>query len=427
MKRTLLWLLVLWSGTTAPLQAQALPRVQPEAVGLSSDRLARWDRLVQQYVDSGRIAGVVTTVLRRGQVAHLGSYGALDAEAGTPMATNAMFRIASMTKAVTSVAAMMLVEEGALALEDPISEFLPAFAGTKFAVPDTARFGGLLYAQRTANRDITVRELLTHTSGISYGGGRLAQAYQDAGVYLWYLADKPEAVGETMDRLAALPFQAPPGREWVYGFSTDVLGRIVEVVSGMSLDAFFRTRIFQPLGMRDTHFFPPASKAARLATVYSANQYGRIHRAADEGMGQGDYLSGPRSNFSGGAGLVSTATDYARFLQALLDGGQLGDVRILSPSTIDLMTVNHVDSLYPEEGKGFGLGFEILEDPGAAGLYGSPGTYGWGGAYYTRFWVDPEEELVAVFMAQMIPAAGLDLQPKFRTLVYQALEESYRR
>ncbi len=427
MKLTFATVLVGLAATAATLPGQELARTQPETVGLSSERLARWDRLANAYVDSARIAGLVTVVLRGGQVAHLEGYGAMDVESGRPMRTDAMFRIASMTKAITSVAAMMLVEEGALALEDPVSRYIPGFAASKFAVPDTSRFGGILYGQQTANREITVRDLLTHTSGISYGGGRLSKAYQDEGVYLWYFADKDEPIGTTIERLATLPFEAPPGREWVYGLSTDVLGHVIEVASGLPLDTFFERRIFRPLGMTDTHFYPPQSKAPRMATVYSANANGEIHRAPDEGMGQGEYIDGPRVSFSGGAGLVSTATDYARFLLALLDGGQLDGDRILSPATVALMTTNHVDSLYAEPGRGFGLGFEILEDPGAAGIYGSPGTYGWGSAYYSSYWVDPEEDLVGIFLAQLVPSGGLDLQKKFRTLVYQAIVEPGRR
>ncbi|MEZ4425057.1 MAG: serine hydrolase domain-containing protein [Gemmatimonadota bacterium] len=413
---------LLWVACAAPpASAQILEPATPASVGISEARLERWDRLARAYVDSSRIAGVVSLVARDGKLVHLRAYGSLDVEEGRPMRTDALFRIASMTKAVTSVAAMMLVEEGRLALDEPVSRYIPAFAASRVAVPDSTRFGGLLFSERAPSREITVRDLLTHTSGISYGGGRLAQRYQEAGVYLWYFADKPEPIGTTMERLATLPFEAHPGSAWVYGFSTDVLGRVVEVASGLPLDRFFRERIFEPLGMRDTHFYPPASKADRMATVYSANAAGQIHRAADEGMGQGDYLTGPRQSFSGGAGLVSTAQDYARFLQALLDGGRLGDARILAPATVDLMTVNHVDTLYRQPGRGFGLGFEILEDPGAAGLYGSPGTFGWGSAYYSTYWVDPQERLVGIFLAQLVPAGGLDLQPKFRTLVYQAI------
>lgn len=406
------------------LGGQALPRTRPDAVGMSAARLERWTRLAQEYIDAGRIAGTVSLVIRDGQIVHLEALGDADREQGTAMRTDALFRIASMSKAITSVAAMMLVEEGRIALNDPVSHYIPAFAGTRVAVPDSTRFGGLLFSEQPARREITIRDLLTHTSGISYGGGRLTQRYQDTGVYQWYFADKDEPIGATIERLASLPFEAQPGQAWVYGFSTDVLGRVVEVASGMPLDAFFRERIFMPLGMRDTYFYVPPDKAARLAAVYSANADGEIHRAPDEGMGQGNYVTGPRTSFSGGAGLVSTAEDYGRFLLALLQGGRLGEARVLAPTTVSLMTANHVDTLYGQPGLGFGLGFEVLEDAGAAAVYGSPGTYGWGSAYYSSYWVDPTEGLVGIFLAQLVPAGGLDLQRKFRTLVYQAIETS---
>lgn len=399
--------------------AQELPRVAPQTVGLAPDRLARLDSVMQAYVDQGRIAGAVTLIARRGQIAHLKAYGKLDVESGRPMTTDAIFRIASQTKALTSVAAMILVEEGRLLLSDPVSKYIPEFARTTVATrtgQDTA------LTVVPARRQITIRDLLTHTAGVSYGNGPAAEQYRAAGIQGWYFADRNEPIGQTIARLASLPFDAQPGERWVYGYSTDILGVVVERASGMSLDEFFRRRIFEPLGMRDTHFFLPPEKVSRLAAVHAPGENGRVRRAPEEGaFGQGAYVSGPRRSFSGGAGLLSTATDYARFLQMLLNGGELGGKRILSPATVRLMTTDHVGDRYGRPGLGFGLGFEILEDPGAAGMTGAPGAYGWGGAYYSRYWVDPAEELVAVFLAQLIPAQGLDLQDKFRNLVYQSI------
>lgn len=405
----------------ANASAQSIPADEAASLGFSPERLARIDTVMAGYVAEGKVAGAVALVIRDGRIAHLGSYGWADRERRVPMTEDAIFRIASMTKAVTSVATMMLVEEGRLSLNDPVSHYIPGFGETTVAVPsDTSPGASSGYSVVPARREITVRDLLTHTAGISYGTGVLAHVYQDAGVYFWYFADKEEPIGESIERLATLPMAAQPGERWVYGFSTDVLGYLVERVSGMSLAEFFQRRVFDPLKMEDTHFYLPPAKAGRLAAVYSATDSGVV-RAPDEGLGQGAYVDGPRVSYSGGAGLLSTARDYARFLQMLLNGGELEGRRLLSPKTVELMTVNHVGDLYRNGDLGFGLGFEVVTDLGRAGRLGTVGAYGWGGAYYTLYWVDPVEDLVAVFMAQLLPSGGLDLQGKFRTLVYQAL------
>lgn len=423
--RTLVLLFLASLVLGVQLFAQELPVASPEEVGLSSERLGRLDAVVQGYVDEGKIAGVVALIARGGQLAHLKGYGLADAEGRIPMTPDAIFRIASMTKAVTSVAVMMLVEEGRLSLYDPVSRYIPAFGSATVAVAeedaDAAARG---YKVVEAKRPITIRDLLTHTSGINYGTGIVEAEYRQAGLYYWYFADKDEPIGVSIERLAGLPFVAQPGERWIYGFSTDVLGYLVEVVSGMTLAEFFQSRIIDPLGMRDTYFYLPPAKRDRLAAVYQATEDGRIVRAPDEGMGQGAYVEGPRVSYSGGAGLLSTAEDYARFLQMLLNGGVLDGARLLSPKTVRLMTVNHVGDLYANGNLGFGLGFEVVEDVGRAGRVGSEGAYGWGGAYYTLYWVDPVEELVAVFMAQLLPSGGLDLQGKFRALVYASIVES---
>jgi CubicO group peptidase (beta-lactamase class C family) len=407
--------LLLLTLVGAPGRARAEGARAPavEAAGLSVERLGRITATMNRYVEEGRIAGTVSFVARDGRVAYFESAGKRDVEKGLPMEKDTIFRIASMTKAVTSVAAMILVEEGRLLLTDPVSKFLPAFRKTVVLATPPATV--------PAKREITIRDLLTHTSGLSYGTGPAEAQYRAAGAHLWYFADKPEPIGAVVDRIAGLPFDAQPGERWVYGFSTDVLGRVIEVASGQALDTFFRTRIFEPLAMKDTSFFLPGAKRGRLAAVYSAKPGGGIERAPEEGRGQGDYVDGPRKCFSGGAGLLSTAGDYARFLQMLLDGGSLGGVRVLSPKTVQLMTANHVGSLYDDGRAGFGLGFEVIEDVGRAGKMGSPGSYGWGSAYYSSFCVDPSEKLVAIFLAQLLPAGSLDLQAKFRNLVYQAV------
>jgi CubicO group peptidase (beta-lactamase class C family) len=403
------------------LLAQALPTSPPEAVGLSTERLERLRVVVQQYVDAGRIAGVVTLVARGGKVAHLESFGKMDAERGVPMRKDTIFRIASMSKAVTSVAIVILMEEGKLLLTDPVSKHIRAFKQTTVAVPaggaPAGRFGII-----PAKREITIRDLLTHTAGISYGTGPAAEQWKAGGIQGWYLGDRKEPIAAIVDRIAALPFDAQPGEQYVYGYSTDILGALVEKVSGMPLDQFCRTRIFEPLKMVDSSFFLPVEKHDRLATVYSATPTGGITRAPDGGMGQGDYVEGPRVCFSGGAGLLSTATDYARLLQMLLNGGELEGARLLSPKSVELMTVNHVGSLYDETGgNGFGLGFEVTENVGRSGRPGSAGAWGWGSAYYSRYFVDPHEKLVAIIFSQLVPAGGLDLDAKFRVLVYQSI------
>lgn len=400
-------------------------RVAP-ATTVSVDRLARIDPVVRRYIDDKRIAGAVTLVAQRGRVVQLKAYGMRDAEHGNAMATDTIFRIASMSKAVTSVAVMMLVEEGALLLNDPVSKYLPAFARTQVSVPPPVGSPpGTLPTSVPAKRAITIRDLLTHTAGISYGPGSPVEAeYKSVGAYNWYFADKDEPIGAVIDRLASVPFNAQPGEKWVYGFNTDILGRVVEVVSGQSLDEFFGSRIFGPLKMTDSGFFLPREKAARLATVYAAGPDGRIVRAPDHGReGQGEYVEGPRKCFSGGAGLLSTAHDYARLLQMLLNGGTLDGVRLLSPASVALMTANHVGSLYQDGNLGFGLGFEVVDDVGRSGRLASPGEYSWGSAYYSLYFVDPADGVIGIFLAQLIPAGSLDLQDKFCSLVYQAIAD----
>jgi len=417
----LLLALLVAVGPTAA--AQWLPAAPPESVGLSSERLDRIRAFLQRQVDDGNLAGAVALVARRGHVAYLQAVGMADREAARAMSTDAIFRIASQSKAPTSVAVMMLVEEGAIALGDPVSRFIPEYARTTVAtLADT----GL--AVVPARRAVTIRDLLTHTAGISYGTDSLvAERYRAAGLgpaagHGWYLADKTEPVCRSMERLAALPFVAQPGERWVYGYGVDILGCVVERVSGLPLDRFLEARIFGPLGMNDTHFFLPPGKRNRLAAVYSARPGGGIERAADGARGQGHYVDGPRACFSGGAGLLSTASDYGRFLQMLANGGELDGVRLLSPMTVTLMTVNQTGALYDDADRGFGLGFEVLMSDGADGTMGSAGTFSWGGAYHSTYFVDPRERLVAVLLTQHLPVA-VNVTGRFRTLVYQAVVE----
>jgi CubicO group peptidase (beta-lactamase class C family) len=399
--------------------AQSLRTVAPERVGMSAQRLERLSDALQKYVDDGQVAGSVTLVARRGGVAYFEAFGQRDREANAPMQTDSIFRIASQSKAIVSVAAMTFVDEGKLSLTDPVGKYLPELMATKVAV---AREGGG-YDVVPAARPITIRDLLTHTSGFGYGTGVGSELWEAAGQTGYYFSDKNETIRESVRRIASLPAQAQPGTQWVYGYSTDILGAVVEVVAGKPLDQVLRERIFGPLGMRDTEFYLSAGKAGRLTAVYSIDD-GKLVRAPTPGnaVGQGHYVEGPRKNFSGGAGLLSTATDYARFLQMLLNGGELDGSRVLGRKTVELMTTSHLgENVSYNPGQGFGLGFSVLEDLGLRGTPGSVGEFGWGGAYHTTYWVDPREELIVVHLTQLVPAGTVDDQAKVRALVYQAL------
>jgi CubicO group peptidase (beta-lactamase class C family) len=399
--------------------AAALETARPEAVGVSPERLERLSQVLQGYVEEERIAGAVVLVSRRGKVVLHEAFGWRDVEARSPMQKDTIFRIASQTKAIVSVAAMMLQEEGKLLISDDVGRYLPEFTETTVAVP---RDGGG-YDVVPAVRPITIRDLLTHTSGFGYGDGIARDAWQEAGLQGWYFADRAEPIRETVRRMAALPAESQPGESWVYGYSTDILGALVEQVAGQPLDELLEERIFRPLGMTDTHFYLPKGKRDRLAVVYAATPDG-IARAPEHGgmRGQGEYVDGPRASFSGGAGLLSTAPDYARFLHMLLNGGELDGQRILSRKTVELMTADHLGDVSFADGEGFGLGFYVVEELGPRGQPGSVGEFGWGGAYHTTYWVDPAEELVVVYMTQLLPAGDVDDAEKVRALVYQALD-----
>jgi len=392
---------------------------------VASDRLARIDKLLQQYVDDNRIPGAVGLVLRDGRPIYDRAVGWSDKESSRKMTTDTIFRIASQSKALTSVAILILMEEGALTLTTPVSEFIPTFAKTTVMTKGAA---GL--TPEPARRAINIKDLLTHTAGISYGtDASVSSLYEAKGLgpaagFGWYTADKDEPVCDTMERLGTLPFVAQPGEAYVYGYNTDILGCVVERASGMPLDQFIATRITTPLGMKDTKFFLPVDQRARLATVYSSGSDGKIVRAPDGARGQGHYVDGPRKSFAGGAGLLSTARDYGRFLEMIRHGGALDGARILSPRSVALMTTNQVGTLHSQAGLGFGLGFETTDRYGASGM-SSVGTFGWGGAYGSTYRVDPDARLTIVFMIQLIPNRT-DVAQKFPNLVYQALMDAPR-
>lgn len=412
---------ILIVGLCINLTAQ-LATSTPETVGMSSERLNRLTSAFQDFVSDGELPGAVILVSRKGTIPYFEAFGERDMEADKAMDKNTIFRIASQTKAIVSVGIMMLQEEGKLLISDPVGDHIPEFKETTVAMPLDS--GG--YEIVPAERQITIRDLLTHTAGIGYGGGPAAVEWQKAGIQGWYFAHRNEPILETVKKMASLPQEAQPGERFVYGYNTDILGAIIEVVSGESLEDFLQQKILDPLGMTDTHFYLPPEKIDRLAKVYSSSDDGLQLAPSPGGMvGQGAYVEGPRISFSGGAGYLSTASDYAKFLQMTLNGGELNGHRILSPKSIELMTVSHLGDIeFPwVHGTGFGLGFSVTEDLGERGTLGSNGEYAWGGAYHSVYWVDPQEDLIVVYFTQLIPAGNILDHQKLRALVYQAIVE----
>jgi CubicO group peptidase (beta-lactamase class C family) len=400
--------------------AQELVVGKPEELGFSTQRLERIDQVFNSYVTENKMAGSVILVARKGKIAYYKAFGFRDKESNSKMELGSIFRIASQTKAIVSVGIMMLQEEGKLLIQDPVSKFIPEYRETKVAVPKPT--GG--YEIVKATREITIRDLLTHTAGVGYGQGIAAEEWKKAGLQDFYFANLDEPVAETIKRMAALPMDAQPGERHVYGYATDILGVVIERASGLPLDQFLKERIFNPLGMADTYFFLPKEKASRLATVYLPKEGAPLQPAPAKGTvdSQGAYVTGPRKNFSGGAGLVSTAKDYYNFLQMMANGGEFQGKRILSSRTVHLMTINHLDkNMEFRSGLGFGLGFEVVLDQGQRGTYGSLGQFGWGGAYGSTYWVDPAEEMIVLYFTQVRPGSIVKDQLQLRALVYQAL------
>jgi CubicO group peptidase (beta-lactamase class C family) len=397
-------------GATS-LAAQGLPRARPEDEGMSAERLARVHASMQGFVDRREVAGVVTLLVRRGHVVWLDSAGWQDAMGKVPMRSTTMFRMASMTKALTSVAVLMEFEEGRFLLTDPVSSYLPEFAHQRVFVsrrPDGSD------STVPATRDITIRDLLTHRAGLSYefeDTGAVEDAYRAADVTDGLLVPVDIDVAENSRRIASAPLRFQPGTQWHYSLSVDVLARLVEVTSGQRFDDFCRDRIFAPLHMDDSYFYVPDDKVGRLAVVYTPDSTRGIRpMQAVEHFGPrgivvigGAGSRGSRRYISGGAGLLSTAADYARFLQMLLNGGTLGGARLLGPKTIQLMTTDQTVDLARTQPSvsPFGLGVGLVTDLGATGSLGSPGAYSWGGIYGTSFWVDPEEQLIGVQLEQL--------------------------
>jgi CubicO group peptidase (beta-lactamase class C family) len=402
--------------------------VEPKEVGFDADRLTRIDRLLDRYVDDGRLPGWLVLVARHGRVAHLATGGSADVEANRPVGVDTLFRIYSMTKPITSVAAMMLYEEGAFELKDPVSRFIPSFRDLR-----VYRSGSALNpATEPASEPVRIWHLLTHTAGLTYGfhhAHPVDAMYRRAG-FEWG-APPGTDLAACCDAWADLPLVFQPGTEWNYSVATDVLGRVVEVAAGTSLDRFFAERIFRPLGMTETSFWVDDADAGRLAALYSPSpKTGRIVR--NDAMGKA--VLTPPTFLSGGGGLVSTAGDYHRFTRMLLGEGELEGARLLGPRTVRYMARNHLPGgvdletigrpLFAEttyDGVGFGLGLSVVLDPVANKVPASPGEVAWGGAASTAFWVDRAEDVTAVFLTQLLPSSTLPVRSQLRQLVYQAL------
>ncbi len=411
----------------ASAAARELPISSPPLAGMSDERLERIGGAIQAAIDDGEIAGAAAIIIRNGDVAWLEAFGMADREAARPMQTDDLFRIGSMTKAITATAVLMLYEEGRFLLDDPISHYLPELDREMEIVTEG---GETLVAAR---QPITIRHLLTHTSGMSYGfvNDALNSHYESAGVSDGVGGDNGITLEENVRRLAGTPLLYEPGTRWSYSLSNDVLGRLIEVVSGQPLDEFLTERLFLPLDMLDTHFRVPATKLDRLSAVYRHDADGNLERVPDGVIRDGHITFGIDYPYdedarllSGGAGLTSTLRDYSRFLQMVLNGGTLDGRRILSRKTVELMTTNQTERLGVSryQGRSWSLAFEVEDGPAATGLPGSPGLVRWDGFYNTYYWADPEEELVALLYTQHYPW-GIELRHRFRVLMYQAIDD----
>jgi CubicO group peptidase (beta-lactamase class C family) len=419
MKKASLIALVTFALATSAL-AQGLPTATPEEVGLSSARLARVTEALKGEIAKGRYPGAVVLAARKGKVAYFEALGQRDPASGAPMSKDAIFRLYSMTKPMTSVAAMMLVEDGRILLTDPVSKHLPKLGSPPVAVAQYEGSGKVAYALVPAEREMTIQDLLRHTSGLAYGNNtpnaRVKEAYAKEGVD-W----RDVTPAEQIERLAKAPLAHHPGTVWEYSLSTDVLGRVVEAVSGKTLGAFFDERIFGPLRMTDTAFVVPNGKVTRIAQPFEKDPAGKPIALLD--------VTRPQKNHAGGAGTAGTAADYARFSQMLLNGGQLGGVRLLSRAAVSHMTADHLGDIRAaiptlERGYGFGLGFAVRRETGLNATVGSAGEYRWGGAAGTAFWVDPKEQMVVVFMTQNAPGPGRRQDRElFRQLIQAAIAD----
>lgn len=397
--------------------------IPPEDVGLSKQRLERIPRSLQRYVDEELIPGVVTLLARHGEIVHHEALGCRHVEDEAPMVTDAVFRVASMAKPITCAAALMLWEEGHFHLSDPIADYLPEFSDMEVAVPpeDDERHG-TPYRRVPAERPITVHHLMTHTAGLpnAYRGLTRNDFLEVSRFH-----ENPETVADFVRRLAALPLNFQPGERWEYSRANDVVGRLVEVLSGQTLGEFFRERIFEPLNMKDTSYFLPESKLDRLTAQYEPAE-GDGLELVDAPTADSYFVAEPHSYEPGSGGLLSTATDYYRFQQMILNGGTFGDKRLLAPRTVRMMTANHTRDKpiwVRGPGYGYGLGYGVKTDLGASGTPSAEGSFGWGGRFCTYSWVDPTDDLIGIVMTQLRPNDHVKLAEEYETLVYQAIVE----
>ena len=399
-----------------PVQAAEIPTAAPEAVGMSSQKLAKVDDALNELVKQKRLAGGTVVVARRGKIVHFNSYGLADIQAKRPMRNDAIMRFYSMSKAITSAAVMMLADEGKLDVNDPVSKFIPELSGQKVATSE-----GLV----NARREVTIADLLRHTSGLTYGGSAFSDA--DAAFRKADPLDPTRTLQQMGQRLADVPLVFQPGEDWVYGISIDVLGRVIEVASQLSLDEFFQQRIFQPLDMPDTGFFVPEEKQDRFAQVYHSDGKGKL--TTGDNTGRANFAK-PRAFLSGGGGLVSTARDYLRFLMMIQQGGHLDGQRILSVKSVQLMTTSQLPPAVPHiyfgeqqrVGVGFGFGFSVREKMSEWDPDGRVGEYGWGGMASTHYWVSPKDELIVITLEQTLPYSFMT-EFAVKGLSYDAIDE----
>lgn len=419
----LIFLALIFCAISNTITAQKNPPIafsfstagRPEQVGFSSERLRRLDSLFNAYITTGIMPNAVTFIYRKGKIVHHKAYGFKNIEQKQLLKKDDIFRIASQTKALTSVGLMMLYEHGKFLLDDPVSMYIPEFKNAQVLV--TSNNNDSTYTTRPAKNPITIRHLLAHTSGIPYDNA-IYTRYKIPGVN----SLEPVTIGEVVKRLAGLPIEHDPGEKFTYGLNTDVLGYLIEVLSGMTLDMYFRTQLFEPLGMKDSYFYLPENKAHRLVTLYSKDSLSAPLYISRNEANQTYPIAGARQYFCGGAGVVGTIEDYARFCTMLLHGGSFNGKQLIGRKTIELMTTNQIGDLevWDRHDK-FGLGFQIITAKGVAKMPGSVGAYKWGGMYSTDYIIDPKEDLVMLIYTNVYPFANPDINDRFRVMVYQAL------
>jgi CubicO group peptidase (beta-lactamase class C family) len=423
MKKRLLFLYVLMVQVVILSAQKITMAATPESAGFSSQRLLQIDKSMNDWVQKGWMNGGAAVIIHNGKIVYYKAAGYNDLGSKTILQKDAIFRIASQSKAITSVAIMMLFEEGKLLLDDNVSKYIPAFK--KQVVIDKFNETDTTYTSVPAKREITIRDLLTHTSGLGYAqiGSKEANAIYAKNNITAGIGVTNSTLLDAMNRLAKQPLMHQPGERFTYGLNTDLLGCLVEVISGITLNDFFRTRIFEPLGMKDTYFYIPAEKAERLINLYKEDSLGRLEKS------DGNMLNGPTvvnypliksSYYSGGAGLSSTIYDYAVFLQMLLNGGKYDGKQLLSRNSVRMMTMNQIGDLSLGADK-FGLGFQVVTERGSARTPANEGTFSWGGAFATSYWVDPKEKMVMLFYRQLQGGTHGDVVEKFRALTYAAL------